>query len=319
MRKKVFITGEAGHLGSLIRKSFSEKGHQIVNDYYLDYAKHKKQHLPNTFTHNYNLELDIKNTKLIRKVISETRPDIIIHTAAYVGSDKCDADKIGAYEVNVMRTSKICMLIEEYCPSSLFVNFSTTATCDPSEYSLKKPITEITKRNPQTWYGKTKLLGEEVIKKQTRKWINFLPVFLFSKFPNDTSSIWPKLFFNSLNRKSFDILLNKKIYKQYEYSENIIRILYKIIFNDKALHHDIIITGNEVRKFGDFLNIAETEFKKITGKKLLYKLHPEDDYLKHHVADNSTMLRLAGITESKYNKQRKDFHTAIIEVIKSCF
>jgi nucleoside-diphosphate-sugar epimerase len=318
MPKRVLLTGESGQIGLLIKSELVKKGYLIINDHYSRSAHHRKSSLPFTFNYKYQPEIDITNSNLLDKIISKAKPEIIIHTAAFVGTDKCKENMMGAYDVNVKGTVNLCTAMNKSCPDSLFVNFSSTATMDPSKYGIKKPITESTTRRPLTWYGITKLWGEEVVKKRIANWVNLLPVFLFSTYPRDNSSIWPKTFFGSLNKKPFNILLDPKIYKQYEYADNVTEMIVKVIENVESVRKDVVIAGREVKLFGDAISIASEEFKNLTGKKLIYKLSPEEDYCKNHVADNSLMLKLSKTSHTKFNTNRKDFRIAIKEVIKSC-
>ena len=316
--KKIFITGEKGHLGSLIALACKAQGYEIINEKYALAAMHSKKNIPDVFVFDYPNEINILDGFLMEGIIKVEQPDVIFHTAAYVGTDKCISSYDDAYQTNVIATHALLNSLKKHCKDCLFVNFSTTATCDPMYYNLKQKITEETARGPKTWYGMTKWQSEQVVKENYDKWINFLPVFLFGKYPFDTSSIWAKIFAKSNNGKKFDILLDTSIHKQYEYAGNIVGIIMEIINNKRSIGKDIVLTGSEIRKFGEFLFLAEREYKKQTGKDLIYNLHPEKDYLKNHIADSSLMYELAGVTEKEYNKHRKDFKTAIKSVVKSC-
>ena len=318
MKNKVFITGEYGHLGYLIYCACIERGYYVINDKYRDYAKHNKSGIPNVFKYKYFNEIDVLDYNLICTILRDEKPDVIIHTAAYVGTDKCEANYHGAYQANVLAIDNMTRNINYFCKDCLFINFSTTATMEPYKYSMGMRINENTERGPKTWYGQTKLLGEQIVKKNCRKWINLLPVFLFNKYPFDNASIWAKMFIANISGSAYKINLNSNFYKQYEYSENIIDIVFKIIENKGSINKDVIITGTEIKKFSYFINVASKEYFKAFGNRLEYELIPENDYLKNHVADNSLMLKLAKITNKKYNEKRKNFNIAIKEVLESC-
>jgi nucleoside-diphosphate-sugar epimerase len=316
--KRVLITGEHGNLGGLLTKACRKLGAKVVNDNYSKLARHNKKNIPTVFPANYKNEINISDYTLIDEIIKNSKPEVIIHTAAFVGTDKCDKDRKAAYQVNVEAIESMIDSVNKNSPTCLFVNFSTTATMDPMSYSFSNPINESTKRGPQTWYGETKLMGENAVKKYSKKWINFLPVFLFNEYPTDNSSIWPKLFRSTLSNKTFEILMDPKNYKQYEHSSNVIKPIMKIIQNPESINKDIVVTGTEIKKFSDFLKEASDEFEDMFGKKLKYKVVPDADYLKSHVADNSLMFKLSGISVDKYNKKRISFSKAIKGVIRSC-
>jgi len=318
-RKKILITGESGHLGRLLYYALKHSGHCIINDEAHDSVVcfHNKRSLPCVFDYPYDDEIDISNLYEIYSIIEEHKPDIIIHTAAYVGTDKCEEDEFGAYGLNVDAIRHLMSIIKSVAPDCLFVNFSTTATMDPNSYDAVKKISPETPRKPQTWYGETKLMGEVIVKRLSKRWINFLPVFLFGDYPHDTASIWARMFVASLQGKTYEVKLNPEINKQYEYASNVIPLIEKIIMNPKAEGKDIIIAGPEIDCFGAFIYDAEQAFKKQFGALLNYKLKPEDDYLKHHVADYSTMLEYSKVSAKQFVNTRIDFEKAIWLVTES--
>ena len=316
--KRIFITGESGNIASLMIRGCKKAGAKIINSSYPKLARHNKRALPFVFGYDYKNELNICDYPLMEQIIKEAKPEIIIHCAAYVNTDKCDKDRKNAYKVNVDATEFLVQCSNKFSPGCLFVNFSTTATMDPLDYSLSKPITENTKRGPKTWYGETKLMGEHAMKKCSSKWINFLPVFLFNEFPYDNSSVWPKIFKNSLKKQYTDLQLDPKNTKQYEYGSNLLKPMIKIIENPESINKDVVIGGTERIKFELALEIAQEEFQDTYGKDIRYSTFPKGDYLHNHVADNSLMLKLSGLTLEKFNKKRIGFREAIREVAKSC-
>jgi dTDP-4-dehydrorhamnose reductase len=316
--KKVLITGESGNIGRLLVAEFRSYGYEVINDSVNEeFKKFNKISVPLVFNYDYKDEIDFTNYHDMEHIISKNKPDIVIHTAAYVGTDKCESNSENALFSNVVNVYSITEILNRYVPNCLFVNFGTTATMDPKKYTIGNPITEKTERKPMTWYGDTKLMGEMVVKRFMKNWINFLPVFLFGEYPHDTSSVWNKVFVSSLQGKKYDIKLNTSIFKQYEYVENIIPIVRKIIENKKAVNQDIVITGSEYRKFNYFLEIAKDSFQSHFDKKLLYKLSPKEDYLGNHVADNSSMLKYAKISKEDFERTRVDFRSAINMVLES--
>jgi len=318
--KKVLITGEAGHLGRLLYGAFKNDDYQMINDK-VDKTDieilFNKKNLPCTFDYNYEHELNINQTYGLYKIIDEHKPDIIIHTAAYVGTDKCESDDLEAFRTNVSSIRDLATIIRNTIPDCLVVNFSTTATMNPLEYNLERPITTKTNRNPITWYGQTKLMSEMIVKQFAKNWINFLPVFLFGDYPFDTSSIWARMFIDNLKEKKYKIKLNKDIYKEYEYSKNVIPIIKKIIENHRSIGNDIIIAGPDMRPFGEFLKSSNQIFFSKFKKELNYELFPDEDYLGNHIADYHDMLKYANVSDSEFTNSRFSFENAIEKVIDS--
>lgn len=303
---KILITGLSGNVSSALIKAFPNNELKIDSK---DCTFSKKE-VPLVYNYNYKKELDIRNRKKIDKYM-QYKPDIIIHTAAYVNTNRCEADAEGAFKTNVEGTMNLVESMNKYSPDSLFVNFSTTATMDPNTYSKDNPLNEATKQNPKTWYGQTKILAEHIVKYRCKRWINFFPVFLFGNIPTDTSSMVNITAYNTIHNKNTDILLDPNIYKMWEYVYNFVPVFRNIILNKKSENQDIVIAGNSPKTFGEFLNICENKFEKVFNKKLQYNLKPEGDYLKNHIADNSKMLSLANMTLEQFNENRVKFEDGI--------
>lgn len=308
---KILITGNQGNISSALIKAFPDNEFKIDNND----CTFSKVEVPFVYDIEYKKELDIRNRIIIDKYMKR-KPDIIIHTAAYVNTNRCEEDTIGAFKTNVEGTFNLIDSMNKYSPDTLFVNFSTTATMDPNYYSLENPLNEQTKQNPQTWYGKTKILAEQIVKMNCKRWINFFPVFLFGNIPLDSSSMVNITAYNTIHNKNTVIKLDPKIYKMWEYVYNFIPIFRNIILNKASENQDIVIAGNSPKTFEQFLDICQDKFMTIFNKKLIYSLAPEDDYLKNHIADHSKMLHLANITETQYNNNRITFEQGIEESYK---
>ena len=323
MKKKVFITGEAGSIGSALIEEFSKDvNYEVINN--SERCKNLtvkiKNNLPFVFDYDYNGEIDITSGYILDTIFGQFRPDIIIHTAAAVGTDKCEKDFEEAYRINVDGIRRLAESVKKHVPDCLFVNFSTTATMDPEDYNCEKGIDIKTIRSPKTWYGATKYIGEIIAKFSFKNCITFLPVFLFGKYPIDTSSVFPKIFVSSLMDNKFPIKLDPAIYKQYEYLPNVVPAIKRIIENPESVGKDIVICGEERHQFSYHIEKAEKAYINKFGEELYYELQPKEDYCKHHVVSNETfkkMLRYAKITKEEFYKTRKPFEEAIFEVAES--
>jgi nucleoside-diphosphate-sugar epimerase len=120
---KILVTGDKGFIGSNIQ--FHYDGFDIVDGF------------------------DIKNKKLVKEIIPEY--DYVINLAAISDIDSCQNDKDLAYltnvdgAMNVLENSKRCVLM------------SSASVYDESD----KPLDELSKRDPISWYGYTKKVMED--------------------------------------------------------------------------------------------------------------------------------------------------------------
>ena len=138
---KYLITGGTGQLGYDIIK-------ELINRNEKDYLAPSSK------------EMDITNQKQVENIILNYKPDIIFHCAAYTAVDKAEEDKENCYNINVNGTKNIVSVAEKINAKVVYI--STDYVFD----GTKEGIYEIEdKTNPINYYGYTKLMGEEEVKK----------------------------------------------------------------------------------------------------------------------------------------------------------
>lgn len=138
---KYLITGGTGQLGYDIIK-------ELINRNEKDYLAPSSK------------KMDITNQKQVEKIILNYKPDIIFHCAAYTAVDKAEEDKKNCYNINVNGTKNIVSVAEKINAKVVYI--STDYVFD----GTKEGIYEIDdKTNPINYYGYTKLMGEEEVKK----------------------------------------------------------------------------------------------------------------------------------------------------------
>ena len=120
---------------------------------------------------------DIRKTKDITKWLISNHFDAIIHLAAIVAIDQVNKDKKKAKIINFYGTKKLIDCINaSYRKKKIWFFYASTSHV----YNFsKKKIKELTKTNPISYYGQTKLLGENYIKKNSNK-INYCIGRIFS-------------------------------------------------------------------------------------------------------------------------------------------
>jgi dTDP-4-dehydrorhamnose reductase len=135
---KILLTGSNGQVGFELQKKLNAIGEVIATD---------------------REELDLTNPDATRQFIDQTRPDIIINTAAYTAVDKAESEHELAYEINVTAPEFLAEKAREL--DIPLVHFSTDYVFDGLK---KEAYVETDKTNPQSVYGKTKCDGEEKIR-----------------------------------------------------------------------------------------------------------------------------------------------------------
>ncbi|MGE6345425.1 dTDP-4-dehydrorhamnose reductase [Bacillus mycoides] len=101
-------------------------------------------------------ELDITNEEQVREKVLSIKPDIIIHTAAYTQVDQAESDEETAFKVNAEGTKYLAQAAEAV--GAKFCYVSTDYVFDGTK---NEPYKADDQTNPQTVYGKSKLVGEQ--------------------------------------------------------------------------------------------------------------------------------------------------------------
>lgn len=151
IEKTVLITGGTGLLGTALLKSAPKK-YKVIPTF-----------LTNSSMENYLgfkfYSLDITSVREIHKIFKTFNPKIVIHCAGIGSVDLCEKNKRLAYKVNVRGTKNIINACSKYNSKLIFI--SSNAVFDGNN----PPYTENSKVNPANYYGKTKVLSENMIKK----------------------------------------------------------------------------------------------------------------------------------------------------------
>jgi len=305
---KILITGESGVIPQQISKLAPLFNCSIINT--------QLEETPVDFLKNYQAfnvrkhELDFTNATILEAVAKINKPDLVIHSGAFVGTDYCDSKKDEAVMTNVFGTK----LIVDFCNqlNIPIVYFSTTAIFDPKSYGRFSPINENTKINPRTLYGITKYAGELIVKNEcVTPYMIVRPVFGFGDYPDDLHSAITKLMYMLYTDKQYDsklkILLNPTIGKNYFRVENIAYIVLRLI-QEEAWGEEINVGENfnerkNWYKMFDLINQASDKVSNVLlrdknqlaadiSEKITFE--PESDYLHWHNIDNSRMRDIIG-------------------------
>ncbi len=101
-------------------------------------------------------QLDITAKEAVSSLIEEVRPDWVINTASVTNVDRCETEKELAWQVNVKGVENLARACQK--TGSKIVHISTDYVFD----GKNGPYSEEDPTNPLSWYGKTKLEGEQI-------------------------------------------------------------------------------------------------------------------------------------------------------------
>jgi len=119
------------------------------------------------------LSLDISKRDEVLAVVSDVKPNVIIHTAAMTQVDDCETKKEECWLHNVVATQ---FLVEAAAPAgSHFIHVSTDFIFD----GKTGPLDETAFPAPVNYYGESKLAAEEIVKNYSLNWAILRTVLVY--------------------------------------------------------------------------------------------------------------------------------------------
>lgn len=155
---RIAITGASGQLGmELVQYNSSQAGLELIG--------------------LTRLELDITDKSKCINLLEILKPNAIIHCAAYTAVDKAETDEEVAYSVNRDGTYNLAVAAEKIKAKFCYISTDYVFDGESSDpYSVDSPT------NPQTVYGKSKLEGEEIVRKLVDQHFIVRTSWVFGKY-----------------------------------------------------------------------------------------------------------------------------------------
>jgi dTDP-4-dehydrorhamnose reductase len=141
---KILITGANGMLSLALKKILRPRNRLILTD--ID-------------------NMDITKAQEVLKFFNKTKPEIVIHTAAYTDVDGAETNKSLALKINRDGTRNVARAAK-----SLDIPIVYISTDYVFGGGKRKPYTENDRPNPLSVYGMSKYAGEKEIRKITKKY-----------------------------------------------------------------------------------------------------------------------------------------------------
>jgi dTDP-4-dehydrorhamnose reductase len=147
---RVLVTGSSSTPGYRIVEELAKAGYKV----YAHYNEHEIPDIDNVV----KVKADFRNLERVAQLVKESKPDIVIHTAAIGDVDKCEVDKELAWRVNVEAT---LALVKESSKMGIYFLYLSTDYVFDGERGLYR---EDDVPNPINYYGLTKLGAENVVR-----------------------------------------------------------------------------------------------------------------------------------------------------------
>lgn len=200
----ILITGANGQLGLAIRDVVNKIGNghpdhtSDEKNYYIFTSSHKSS--------ENDIILDITKENDVKNFIEKNKINIVINCAAYTNVDRAEnIDKELAYKINANGVSYLAQACKNM--GALLIHISTDYVFNGSNNEFYTPnyidngsIIDRNKPEPINEYGKSKLLGEQLIKESGCYYMIFRTSCLYSPYgkKNFFLSIMNKLKDNSI-------------------------------------------------------------------------------------------------------------------------
>ena len=202
--KNILITGGAGYIGrqisNVLNKNLNYKISVIDN-----LSTTKINYLEKKI--NFQ-KLNILNKKKLEKFFKKNSFDTVIHLAAKCIVSEGEKKKKDYYNTNVLGTKNILNCCKKYS----IKNFIFASSCSIFSNDIRN-VKENSATNPISYYGKTKLICEKMIKKELGNKIRYVILRYFNVVGSDIKNNVGEFntkdrIFNNFSQK---ILLNKQI------------------------------------------------------------------------------------------------------------
>ena len=224
---------------------------------------------------------DVRNRDHVLKWITKNNLKAVIHLAAIVPIKDVNNNKKKAKDVNFLGTKNIVIAVKKSKVDWLF--FSSTSHVYKSSY---EKISERSKKNPVSYYGRTKLLAENYIINQldrTNKRYCIGRIFSTSNKDQKKNYLVPDLKYKIKKAKKKIILKNLNHYRDFISMEDISKIIF-VLMNKKF--NGVLNLGSGR---GIFLkNIAKIIAKKY-NKEVIFSDNKKTTYL---VANVERLLKI---------------------------
>lgn len=151
---RILVPGSAGQLAQEIIKQANALGHEVV--------------APDERTFN------ITDLSTVKKLIYDVGPDVVINCAAYNDVDKAETDWKTAYMVNAIGVKNLALACKD--KDNLLVHYGTDFVFDGK---AKTPYTIADVPSPISQYGRSKLLGEEMVLRHSERYFMIRTSWVF--------------------------------------------------------------------------------------------------------------------------------------------
>jgi dTDP-4-dehydrorhamnose reductase len=193
--QRILITGTNGLLGQKLVYLLLERNLTSAKQYQIIATSRGENRLVNKKGYQY-FDLDITNSAEVERVFTQTKPHVVINTAAMTNVDQCEKERKTCDAINVDAVSYQLRALEKmqhaeknYKPH--FIHLSTDFVFDGEA----GPYSETDKPNPISYYGHSKYKADVLVEESAVSWAIVRTIIVYGVVDNMSRSnlvLWAK-------------------------------------------------------------------------------------------------------------------------------
>ncbi len=237
-------------------------------------------------------ELDITDLRNTKEKVTQIKPTVVINCAAYTNVDGCEENIDLAYKVNGLGARNLAIATNEV--NAKLVHISTDYVFDGEG---NEELKEYDLVNPLSVYGKSKLMGEEMIKSFHNKYFILRTQWLYGKNGNNFVETMLKL---SKERDSL-MVVDDQIGSP-TFTKDLCKAILEVINTENyGIYH--VSNSGQASWYQFAKDIFELSNININLKPCITEQFPRPAHRpKYSVMDNN-MLRINGFNELRNYKE----------------
>jgi len=265
--KTLLITGATGFTGHFIVDEAIAQNYKVIaairKNSRTEFLINRKVEI---------IQLTINDKKLLSEELKSLKkkfgiPQLIIHNAGLTQA----LHKENYIETNAKNTENLIEnLLENQMLPEKFIFTSSIAAAGPGNKSTMEFITENKVENPVTYYGKSKLMAEKIIKKYNAlPWIIVRPTAIYG--PGDKNSL---LIYKSIKRGLEFFAINRSQKLTFVYVEDFAKAILQVA-NSNKIRETYNLSDGKVYAVSEFNSLIkctlESKTVKIAFPKIILK------------------------------------------------
>ena len=171
---KVLVTGVGGQLGHDVMNELHKRGHEGVGSGIApQYSGAQDGSAVTTMPY---IQLDITDAAAVSRVLREVKPDAVVHCAAWTAVDAAEEDEAACRQVNEQGTAHVAAACRKLGAVMIYIS---------SDYVFsgrgERPWRPEDPCEPLSVYGRSKLAGEEAVRRELDRYFIVRTSWLYGK------------------------------------------------------------------------------------------------------------------------------------------